>query len=174
MNRISQTKSIEPRSSHVLWVQPLTKMSLFFILSVSFLLNFHQAEAAVNNVYPFLHPGPPLGISYPPYSHSHPPRNTLSNPSMIPVQPLQLNLIPGRISHYPISRGWGRTILPLSECLDDPRFSKGIWTKKSLGFQYYSLILDCPKMKEKYGCDHIPFNFCKKTCEQCGFPRGKI
>ena len=124
-----------------------TKMSLHFILSVSFLLNCHQAKVAalianpvLNNVYPFLHPGP---ISYPPYiSHSHfyPPRNTLSNPTIIPVQPLQPNLIPGRISYHPISHGWGRAPLPLSECLDDPRFSKGIWTKKSLGFQC-SLIL---------------------------------
>ena len=154
-----------------------TKMFLYFILSVSFLLNCHHAEAAVNNVYPFLHPGSPLSI-YPPsnshsYSHFYPPRNTLSNPAMIPVQLHQLNLIPRRISYHPISQGWGRSMLPLSECLDDPRFSKGIWTKKSLCF-HYSLILDCPKMKDKYGCDHIPFNLCKKTCEQCGFPRGKI
>ena len=120
-----------------------TKMFRYFILSVSFHLNFHQAEAAVHNVYPFLHPGPPLGISYAPsnsHSHFYPPRNTLSNPTMIPVQPLQPNLIPGRISYHPISHGWGRAPLPLSECLDDPRFSKGIWTKISLGFQC-SLIL---------------------------------
>ena len=110
-----------------------TRMFFYFILSVSFLLYCHQAGVAalipnrVNNVFPFPRPG---HISYPPlnyHSHFYPPRNTLSNPTMIPVQPLQPNLIPGRVSYHPISQGWGGATLPLSECLDDPMFSKGIW-----------------------------------------------